>query len=183
MSLAGAFVVDVAFSRILARIASSEFFSHEDMLALHTLFPTLLKPALKILDGRYGRERKACEVFFFFKSHHTFFSFFFFLFSHVYRICSVPSGRFLFRVATEKNVYICWDHFCSCDHFFFECAKKGDAPYCKHIIAMRLATALCKLQEETVTDKQWTAIASSTLIGPQPLTQTTNNNDNVWTVS
>ncbi|OQR88702.1 hypothetical protein THRCLA_22812 [Thraustotheca clavata] len=77
----------------------------------------------------------------------------------VTKISAEPSGRTLIRVASPSRggvnaMYICLDHFCSCDSFL-DNTVQNPFTMCKHMLAAMIAQATMKLQVLTVPDSEF----------------------------
>mmetsp|Transcript_20315 Transcript_20315/g.37750 ORF Transcript_20315/g.37750 Transcript_20315/m.37750 type:complete len:181 (+) Transcript_20315:404-946(+) len=66
---------------------------------------------------------------------------------------SEPSQRRCWHVQGDAGVYLCVEGFCSCRNF---CTKlTSGVPLCKHLIAIKLATALEEVNTVVVPDAQY----------------------------
>ena len=57
------------------------------------------------------------------------------------------------KKAKQSQPYVCMPHYCSCPQFFNNLPKHGPAPaLCKHMLAVKLATAAGQVEEKEVED-------------------------------
>ncbi len=72
-------------------------------------------------------------------------------------IVARPSGRVAYEVEGSALLpYLVLGHrYCSCPAFFSTCVLKGEAPYCKHQVAARLADALQCANVREMSDSEW----------------------------
>jgi predicted nucleic acid-binding Zn finger protein len=97
----------------------------EQLSSLHFIYGTNLAKALQIVD----QGGVACYV-------------------------GAGSGRRVYLVHghAAEHYLVHPDHYCSCQAFFFDVVSKDEAVACKHQLAARLAAALGKAREQTVSD-------------------------------
>jgi len=101
--------------------------SKDLLLSLHSIFGSILVPALDLVD------RMAVTV-----------------------IKGEESGREVITVRGSNGLrYIILKgcHFCPCPSYQYKVVGRGDIT-CKHLLAVRLAMAMQKVNRETVTDRQ-----------------------------
>ncbi|CAL4115305.1 unnamed protein product, partial [Meganyctiphanes norvegica] len=66
-----------------------------------------------------------------------------------------PSGRWLYQVMGSSGIHYVVlpnSNVCQCPAFKFAVVKRRDSIMCKHVLAARLAEAMCTFEEKMVSD-------------------------------
>jgi len=119
---------EAAVQEIMKAIESSGAVTDDQLSMLYFMFDKNLERALRILDQ-----------------------------GGVQCIISHPGRRSVFQVIGESksgpNSYLCFpEHFCSCQSFFFDVVSRNEQLCCKHQLAAKLAKALHRYRDVTVSD-------------------------------
>ncbi|KAG2498191.1 hypothetical protein HYH03_003945 [Edaphochlamys debaryana] len=64
------------------------------------------------------------------------------------------SGRTVYKVPGRGDVYTVFpSHYCSCQSFMYDIVGRGEAVYCKHQLAVRLASVLRRVARAPCSDQ------------------------------
>jgi len=77
----------------------------------------------------------------------------------VKQFVSSSCGRMCWKVrGSQDREYTCLANYCSCPSFFQQSKQADGKIYCKHLLAIKLATILHMIETETVSDERFVEV-------------------------